>query len=327
MNPKPDRERTIAEKLLHSPWTSILVPAAIGLGIGYFAIVVTKFYGLSLFIGLPILISFLAAFFHSFRREISFKSAYGISCLAILTHGIMILLCSLDGLICLLMALPLALLLGLIGTALGRLIGKALTKGAASFFPVILIFLLPCLVAFEADHQLEAPLRKVTTQIEINAPIDRVWETVIAFPRIDSPPNGIFRFGIAYPIEATIEGHGIGAIRYCKFCTGDFVEPITVWQENEMLAFKVTSSPPPMDEISIYKHIDPPHLHGHMASEKGQFRLEQHGSRVILEGTTWYRHEMWPQWYWIPMTDYIVHTIHHRVLDHIKVVAESAPSH
>lgn len=70
------------------------------------------------------------------------------------------------------------------------------------------------------------------------------------------------RWGVVYPIEARIEGSGPGAVRYCTFNTGSFVEPITRWEEPSLRAFDVTENPPPIREISIWKEIDPPHLLG-----------------------------------------------------------------
>lgn len=311
--------------VIRSKAFAIWVPAPVGLGIAWLSIAVLEDYGWALFLGLPLLVSFLSAFCHGFRQRRKFGQAYGVAFLSMLVLGGLLMLVSLDGFICLLMALPLATLIALVGTWLGLMAGRAAVGKASSALPLVLVFLLPCLVAFEDRYRERAPLRAVTTSVEIDAPIGEVWKTVIAFPRIDTPSDGIFRAGIAYPIEACIEGSGVGAVRLCKFDTGDFVKPITVWEENRLLAFSVESSPPPMTEFSFYRHVDPPHLHGHLASEKGQFRLEQRGDKVFLEGTTWYRHEMWPQWYWIPMMDGIIHKIHHRVLDHIKTTVEKLP--
>lgn len=322
VNPEIQSRKYSVASTIQSRWFAIFAPAPIGLGMCYLSVKGTGYYGFVLFLGLPLLVSFLSAFCFGFRRECRFRAAYPVAALAILVLGLLIIVTALDGLICLLMALPLALLLAVPGTFLGLLASRAATGRASSVLPLIFVFLFPCLVAFENTRRARAPLRAVTTSVEIDAQIQDVWKTVIAFPRIDSPPDGIFRMGIAYPIKASIAGSGVGAIRLCTFCTGDFVEPVTVWDENRLLAFDVKSSPPPMKEFSIYQHIDPPHLHGHLASEKGQFRLEQRGNKVLLEGTTWYRHEMWPQWYWIPMTDRIIHKIHHRVLDHIKTTVE-----
>lgn len=133
----------------------------------------------------------------------------------------------------------------------------------------------------------------------------------------------MFRAGIAYPTSAKIVGSGPGAVRYCRFSTGDFVEPITVWDENRLLAFDVSSQPQAMRELSLWR-ITPPHLgHNYMRSRRGQFRLVALGDhRTLLEGTTWYQNYFWPQAYWREWSDGIVHRIHMRVLQHVKQQAE-----
>ena len=162
----------------------------------------------------------------------------------------------------------------------------------------------------------------VSTSVVINAKIEDVWDTVIAFPEIPDPPKGIFRLGIAYPVEARIEGDGVGAVRYCTFSTGSFVEPITEWDAPHRLSFDVTENPPPMKEISIYGDMHAPHLHGHMVSKKGQFQLSERDGKVLLEGTTWYTHSISPGFYWGLVSDEIIHRIHLRVLNHIKKHSE-----
>lgn len=306
------------QKILNHKATAILLPAFIGLGGGAICVRGFEQYGWSLFLGLPILVSFLAAFCWTFKRHTSFGSAYGISCLSILTLGFLIILFALDGLVCLLMALPLAAVLALVGTLIGRLVGSSIggTKGGG--IASLLCLLFPCLVGFEDAKAPDPVIRKVTTSVLIDAQIEDVWDTVIAFPKINDSPKGIFRYGIAYPIEARIEGHGVGAIRYCTFSTGDFVEPVTVWDAPNKLAFDVTSNPPPMKELTIHEDMHAPHLHNHMVSKRGQFRLYQRGDQVLLEGTTWYSHSISPEFYWGIISDQIIHRIHDRVLNHIK---------
>ncbi|MFZ4765067.1 MAG: hypothetical protein ACOYMN_08935 [Roseimicrobium sp.] len=221
------------------------------------------------------------------------------------------------------MALPLAMLLGTIGVALGLQFGCACGGGLPSAVPLLLIFMFPALVAFDRATKPQEPLRAVITSVAVRAPIERVWQSVIAFPKINESPTGIFCCGIAYPIEARIDGSGVGAIRRCVFSTGSFVEPITRWEPPSLLAFDVTSSPPPMRELSFYEHVAAPHLHGHMVSHRGQFRLVAREGQVLLEGTTWFTHTLSPQWYWGPISDYMIQRIHERVLNHIKRVSEA----
>jgi hypothetical protein len=323
--PKPGVAARLSRRLGHQAVASLL-PALLGLGAALLCVRVANQYGLALFIGLPVVVAFLAAFFRTLRVGRAFADAYATAVLAQLALGGLILIVALDGLVCLLMALPLSMLLALPGTALGIVAARAVGRRFASLTPLLACLLFPGLVAFEHQLDLDVPLREVTTRVPIRASASQVWDIVIAFPRITTPPDGIFRCGVACPIAATIEGSGVGAVRRCTFTTGDFVEPVTVWKPGELLAFDVTSSPPPLDEVSIYEHIDAPHLHGHLQSRRGQFRIVPSDGGVTLEGTTWYQHRMWPQWYWGPLSDHIIHRIHGRVLDHIRNVAETTPA-
>lgn len=307
---------------INRAWLATILPAVIGFGLAALCVRNFEFYGWSLFLGLPVAVSFLSGFIISFRRTVPFGVAYWISVASILVLGALILITAIDGLICLVMALPLAVLLCLVGSSLGWMVARACRGGARSVLPLSLILLFPGLVAFDKATAPAVPVRAVTTSVEVRAPVDAVWDQVIAFPRISEPPTGIFRFGIAYPIEARIDGSGVGAVRHCVFSTGSFVEPITRWEKPSLLAFDVTSSPPPMRELSIYEHVNAPHLHGHMVSHRGQFHLTDSGGVVRLEGTTWYSHTLAPQWYWGPITDYLIHEIHGRVLNHIKRTTE-----
>jgi hypothetical protein len=163
----------------------------------------------------------------------------------------------------------------------------------------------------------------VHSYLDINASPETVWKQVIAFTEIPPPTEWLFRAGIAYPIRAEMIGSGPGAERHCIFSTGAFVEPIQVWDEPRQLKFSVTSNPPAMQEWTPYRHIEPPHLRGFLASEGGQFfltPLPDGGTR--LEGTTWYQHGLWPAAYWHVWSDVIIHRIHMRVLRHIRDEAE-----
>lgn len=160
------------------------------------------------------------------------------------------------------------------------------------------------------------------TSVEINADPHSVWKNVIEFPQLKEPIEFIFKTGIAYPINAKIEETGVGAIRHCNFTTGSFVEPVTVWEEPRLLKFDVVKQPEPMKEISFW-NIDAPHLHEYFVSKKGQFLLtELPNGKTRLEGTTWYYHKIKPAFYWQLWSDYIIYSIHDRVLTHIKENSE-----
>jgi hypothetical protein len=124
-------------------------------------------------------------------------------------------------------------------------------------------------------------------------------------------------------VRARIEGTGVGAIRYGDFTTGSFVEPITAWDENRLLAFDITAQAPPMTELSPYPDVHPPHLDGYFRAMHGEFRLTPlPGGWTRLEGRTGYVVDMFPQVYWTVPARAIVTAIHARVLHHIQTLAE-----
>jgi hypothetical protein len=147
---------------------------------------------------------------------------------------------------------------------------------------------------------------------------------VVNFGELDPPSEWFFHTGIAYPVRARLSGRGVGAVRYCEFSTGPFVEPITTWDEPRLLAFDVRSQPHAMKEWSPYKYVHAPHLDNSLRSKKGQFLMtELPGGKTRLEGTTWYELEMYPSLYWAIWSDASIHAIHMRVLEHVKRRAEA----
>jgi hypothetical protein len=238
--------------------------------------------------------------------------------------GAVLLLVMIEGVICILMAAPFALALAALGGMLGYAIqaGYWLHKGTPAMLSIVFLFT-PAFQGVEHWAKLQPETFEVRTAIEVNAPPEKVWNQVVAFAEIPPPKELLFRAGIAYPIRAEISGHGVGAVRHCIFSTGPFAEPIEVWDEPRLLKFGVTENPAPLDELSPYGNIQPAHLHGYFVSKQGQFLLTAlPGGRTRLEGATWYQHTMWPAAYWHLWSDYIIHRIHLRVLEHIRTQAE-----
>jgi len=189
----------------------------------------------------------------------------------------------------------------------------------------LVLMAMPLWMGLDPKTEGEPPLLVVRSSIEINAPPEVVWRRVVSFSEIPEQREWLFHTGIAYPIRATLTGKGAGAVRRCEFSTGAFVEPIEVWDEPRLLRFGVTENPAPMEELTPYHDIEPPHLKGYFVSHEGQFELTQlPGNHTRLVGTTWYTNRIWPSAYWQLWSDHIIHHIHLRVLRHIKAQAEGA---
>ena len=300
-------------------WLSLVITVAIAGLLTLWGIYGIGEYGMVLFILTPIFIGFGSTILYGYKREITRRQAIqiGYQCLGIFTLALIAF--AIEGLICIVMAAPIGILFTWIGSVIGfTLIKKTPTSTPSSL--LILLALIP-LTSF-VEKEIKPDLTSVTTSIIINADPITVWKNVIEFPQLDEPTEFIFKTGIAYPINAKIVGSGTGSVRYCNFTTGSFVEPVTVWDEGKLLRFDVDEQPAPMKELSFW-NIDAPHLHDYFVSKKGQFKLTKlQNGKTLLEGTTWYYHNIKPAIYWRQWSNLINHKIHNRVLDHIKKNSE-----
>jgi hypothetical protein len=299
-----------------------VLPPIVGTALVSLSVGVFEQYGWTLFLLLPVFMGFGSAVIYSPTGNKPYWQCLLAGLSSIVVIGVTLVAVAIEGLVCLVMALPLAVA----GIAIGALVGYALTRelkdnrsGVA--LSVLLFLAMPILMGFESANQPQPTVHQVVSTVQINAPIEVVWKNVVEFPEIDAKPEGILKLGFAYPINAKIEGHGVGAIRYCNFSTGSFVEPITTWQQPNLLAFDVKAQPAPMTELTPYDDLHARHLE-YLRSQRGQFRLYEKDGETILEGTTYYTHDIAPDIYWKMFSDEIIHQIHLRVLNHIKEVSE-----
>ena len=274
-------------------------------------------YGWTIFIVSPVLLGGVASWV--------FRPATGVGAVAVgalaATFALgSFLIAGLEGLGCIAMTLPLAVPLGALG---GWLVYRAEPSRVATGGGIAMLLLMtPASITW--DVQARPPVFEVRSAITIAASPERVWKHVLTFPELPEPHEWFFRAGLAYPKRVRLVGSGPGAMRYCDFSTGSFVEPIVVWDAPRLLRFRVTESPAPMREWSPYTELSPKHLHGYLISRQGEFRLTRlPGNRTLLEGTSWYQHGLWPAEYWRWWSDAIIHRIHMRVLNHIRTLAEA----
>jgi uncharacterized membrane protein YhaH (DUF805 family) len=280
-------------------------------------------YGWGLFVGIPFCSGLLAAVIVNSKEKRSLKVSIGTAVLSVLFIALFLLVLAFEGVICLAMVTPFAAVLAVLGGLVGHYVSRVDKSKKATLTSVVIV--LPLLMGAEAGMDLKPPVWAVSTEIIIDAPPETVWENVVSFSDLPPPQSALLKTGVAYPIRARITGEGVGAVRYCEFSTGAFVEPITVWDAPKLLAFSVESQPRAMDEMSPYDDLHTPHLDGALRSHRGQFQLELlEDGRTRLVGTTWYENKMWPANYWKLWSDLLIHAIHNEVLLHIKSLSEDS---
>ncbi len=321
--------RVLARAVPRSTFSGILAAvfttALLAIGAASLGTAVFGDYGWTVFVGVPFAMGFLAVLIHSFHEPRNLGRCLMVANGTVLVAGTGFLLFALEGAICLLMAAPIAFPIA----SLGGLMGYAVQKNfwwreeSPKMFCSVLL-LTPLAMGLEHALPPEPPLLAVRSAVVVNASPETVWRHVVNFSELPRPDELIFKLGIAYPLRAEISGRGVGAVRRCVFSTGPFVEPIEVWDEPRLLKFSVLKNPEPMQEWTPYHNVHPAHLDGYLESKAGQFRLEPlEDGRTLLEGTTWYYHHLWPGEYWQLWSDQIIHTIHMRVLRHVKELSET----
>ena len=324
----PSRER---EESREQAETYTFRTAAVGVGVTALLLLLViallsegvESYGYALFFTTPFLLGAVTGFLLRTPRDYGLAVTVGVVTGTLLVGFLALLFLALEGIVCIMMSIPIALPAALLGLFFGRALGSRSGDGERPDATLgAMILLLP--LGAELEQHVTAPReREVVTVIEVDAPPAVVWENVVSFAELPEPEGWLFETGIAYPLRARIEGEGVGAVRHCEFSTGAFVEPITRWEPPHRLSFDVIEQPVPMEEWSFYAEVHPPHLEQSFRSVRGEFRLiELPGGRTRLEGSTWYVLDMGPAPYWKLWGDAIVHRIHERVLAHIKELSE-----
>ncbi len=318
-------DRIIPKSVVGSAAIAILLTIPFFVGGVYLSVYVLGQYGWSLFVGLPFCLGLYSVLIYGYHAPRGFGGCVAVSMLATVFLGLAMVALAFEGVICVAMAAPIMAVLAFLGSVIGYAIQRRpWSSSHAAATMLLLLAIVPGLMGAEYHSSPQAPLLAVRTSVVVDAPPERVWPHVVQFSELPAPTDLFFKTGIAYPMHAEIHGSGVGAVRYCVFSTGPFVEPIEVWDEPHTLKFSVAAQPPAMQELTPYGRIKPPHLDNYLVSEGGQFVLTPlEGGRTLLEGTTWYRNKMWPSDYWQVWSDWIIHKIHGRVLDQVKRESET----
>ena len=275
-------------------------------------------YGWVMFALVPFATGFHATLALSRKMQVTLTKAFSVSCLSAVLLGGLLIATAAEGVICVVMAAPLALILALLGGSVGWLVAGSKRVHSPAMF-LLFIGVTPFGATIERAVQPPASLFQVTTSIDLPASPERVWQTVLQPATLAPPTQPLLKAGVGYPEASHIEGSGPSAIRYCDFSTGKLIEPVLIWDQPRELRFTVAASPLPMQEWTPYAHLHPPHLDGFLVTRQGQFRLlPLPNGGTHLEATTGYQHHLWPEQYWRWWSDYIIHGIHEMVLADIR---------
>jgi uncharacterized membrane protein YhaH (DUF805 family) len=305
-------------------WWAATAGVIVGMGFTLSAVAIgTLFfgsYGYGVFVVAPFVIGAITAYFANRKRDLGAMHTAMLVASATVLGGMALVMAALEGVICVAVASPLGVGIALVGGLLGRSIALHARHTVQQTLSVCA--LLP--LVFTAETILP-PIASFDTYatIEINAPPEVVWRSVVHMEAIDEPLALAFRLGVAYPLRGEVIGEGIGASRLGEFSTGTAVEQVMEWVPNRKLAFTVLHDVPAMRELSPYEHVHAPHVVGYFHTTYTSFELlpRENGRTEIVERTS-HTLKLEPVLYWLPLARWVVQRNNARVLAHIKRQAE-----
>lgn len=191
---------------------------------------------------------------------------------------------NIEGLICVVFALPIALVFASLGGLAGGAAAAADSHHEGKRLAVVL--LLPLLLPPLENRMLPpTQVRTVATEMVIQAPPSTVWhnvESVRLIQRAELQPTWTHAIGFPRPVEATLSREGVGGVRHASFEHGLlFVETVTRWEPERALGFSIKADVEHLPPTTLDEHVK---IGGRFFDVlDGEYRLEPlAGGRVLL---------------------------------------------
>ena len=276
-------------------------------------------YGWGLFVFTPMLAAFATALLANRDTDIGLRRSFGLAMAGLAVGSAGLIVFALEGIVCILMAAPLAAIAAIPGAALGRKVASVWHDPAKPFYSLAI---LPLIFALEAAIPPHAAL-ETHVSVEIDAPAEAVWAALLSDAPVAGDPGLPGWGGLAYPMSGEMRGAGENARRIGHFSTGMSREVVTEWQENRVLAYRVVDQPPMMEEMSPYRRVHAPHVEGYFATGETRYVLDAlpgGGTRLTLSSEHVLRIDPLP--YWEPFARLAIRQNVDRVLADLKRKAE-----
>jgi hypothetical protein len=255
----------------------------------------------------------------SARRKIAFWFVMPIVTVSIALGGMLLAL--VEGAICIVMYLPIALVCGILGGIVAGIIARRTSRTVQNTVAMA-VLALPLLVGPVARKLLyDYRVRTVATHIDIQAPADVVWRNIERVPSIrasELKPAWTRSIGFPAPDQATLSYEGIGAVRHATFRGGVlFIETVDTWEPNRRLAFSIHADADNIPNTTLDEHVrvGGPYfdvLHGDYEIEplpNGITRLHLSSRHRVSTDFNWYA-QLW--------TDAVMRNIQESILYVIK---------
>ena len=281
-------------------------------------------YGWTLFLATPYLLGFLATWMYSLHRPLRKGDAVQISFLTVISSGVLLFGLAIEGVICLVMAAPIAVGLSWLGAATAAALMTRIRRRSEGRVMCVAVAIIPMLCLIERGRPAPPPVYSFSSEVFIAAPARRIWPRIVDVAGLPPDQNFWSRLNLATFRRARTEGHGLGAVRVCEFDTGTAREIVTDWEPPFLLGLRVETTPTPLQEWTFYRHIHPRHLEGYYQVNRAAFELTPVEGGTLVRGTTEFQHGLWPADYWAWWCRPVIHGLQRRVLNAVKDRTEAA---
>jgi hypothetical protein len=209
----------------------------------------------------PLAIGWMTVYFAPRERWRDRKVALGMPWLMTLASLVAVYVTGFEGMICIVMMLPIFLIMSYLGAAMGRrALETALRSGRLRAGALAAVLLLPYLVApVESAVPLAYQERVVENRVRIRADAASVWANIVRVPPIAPEEYGtsfVHRIGFPRPVEATLSREGVGGVRHASFERGVvFIETVTHWEPERLLSFTIHADPSAIPPTALDPHV------------------------------------------------------------------------
>jgi len=268
-------------------------------------------FGLVLFVLFPIALG-IAIGYMSKRRW----AYYGLT-MGIVTFLVFLVTSSLEGIICVLMSLPLAIPLILLGVAIrGYLEDQGILKPKDDFVafitPLIFIFIAG---SVEKHYFTNVPkLDKVETERIYPFPPEQVFDAVKSMDTVVARKQLLMYLDLPIPRKCVLDSAEIGGIRTCYFSGGTITEKITEIEKGKVLRMDVISF-----NLMVSKWL---------GFQEAIYYFESvDGNSCRMTRITTYTSALSPRFYWRPLEkvgikeehEYVFDGVQHKLEHHLEI--------
>ena len=260
-------------------------------------------YGLSFFVFLPFALGYILG-----KSTIKTISLWGLV-ISLAIFFILLLAGGLEGMVCILMAMPLIIVAVALGAFVKYLIKKNRNKDNQDNLikSSILPFCLFLTFAFIETELTKTEQFVLEVKSEITLPYSpiQVYETIKSVDTLDAEKPFLMKLDLPVPQKCVLEEEKVGGIRTCYFEGGQIVEKITAFEKGKVLKMDVIDYQLTGRKWLGFKEA----IYLFDKLENGQTKM----TRI-----TTYSSELYPRFYWKSLEKIGIEQEHEYVFSNLK---------